>query len=675
MPGDNSTDDSPAQNQIRSSQRKKDQYLRPTNRSIPDILDNPQNPSNVIDAATARIELTSRGMMIPVSGASIESLIESLLEFTLQAPGLTRLHVDIIRAIAIMLDQADYTAKAQRIAKETTLQMSGMFDRMEKLIDRQEIIISSSNSTSSNMANPKDSSVADQVAAVIIPQMEKVITFTKTLTDTLDQAEENQRSLSREREEKEQDLKTSAERIEEAADAFYHSAEDCQNAMKLLTPSLDSAQNKINSLSVQLQSQPEIHPSMANGTPTFSDAVRSFTPGPADQALARAAIRARQILIDPTPGNRIFPINVTHAEVVDTLRNALKLVKPDDIANADIKAVMQLKNGGIIMELNTEESAKWMRTAEARTKLTTALKTPINFRDQTYALIIQYLSTSLHTDRPQFLRLVEEENSLKINSLASIRWIKAPERRPPGQLTAFAMLQISDPSTANQLLKDGLYINREKLRVRKDRREPIRCAKCQHFGHMAKNCQATQDSCGTCGKEHRTSECTGNSNQDHWCTNCRSNNHASWSRECPTFGKQCQLLDDRYPENTMPYFPTSEPWTQVMLPPKAAPYQRQSTADHSQSRTLRQTTLNSLPRQYPANDHPPPRTSPHQPRPQPINRTQFRPLTQTQHRQTSVDRTRLTTAPSPNRFSSLPIDDTNPPSSPTAETPVTLVLC
>ncbi|KAG1786544.1 uncharacterized protein HD556DRAFT_1213353, partial [Suillus plorans] len=117
-----------------------------------------------------------------------------------------------------------------------------------------------------------------------------------------------------------------------------------------------------------------------------------------------------------------------------------------------IKAVIQLRNGGIIMELNTEESAKWLRTAEARTKLTAALKIPINFRDQTYALIVQYLPTTLHIDRPQFLRLVEEENLLKTDSLASIRWIKAPERRPPGQLTAFAMLQVSDPATANQLL-------------------------------------------------------------------------------------------------------------------------------------------------------------------------------------------------------------------------------
>ncbi|KAG1786545.1 uncharacterized protein HD556DRAFT_1313422 [Suillus plorans] len=249
MPGDNMDDDSLTQTQTRSSQRKKDQYLRPSNRSIPDILANPQTPSNVIDAATARIELTSRGMLIPVSGASIETLVESLLEFTLQAPGLTRLHTDIIRAIAIMLDQADYVLKAQRIANETTLQMSGLFNRLEKLIDRQEATNSPTNPTSGNMVNPQDSSIVDQVAAVIAPQMEKVITFTKTLTDTLGQAEETQCSLIREREEKEQDLKTSAERIEEAADAFYHSAEDCQNAMKLLTPSLDSAQNKINSLS------------------------------------------------------------------------------------------------------------------------------------------------------------------------------------------------------------------------------------------------------------------------------------------------------------------------------------------------------------------------------------------------------------------------------------------
>ncbi|KAG0699963.1 hypothetical protein DFH29DRAFT_1001519 [Suillus ampliporus] len=368
MHGDNSDDDSPAQTQTRSSQRKNDQYLCPSNRSIPELLANPQTPSSVIDAATARIELTSRGMLIPASGASIETLIESLLEFTLQAPKLTRLHTDVIRAIAIMLDQVDYTQKAQHIAKETTTQLSGLFNRMEKLIDRQEAAASLINPTSGNMVNPQDPSVADQVAAVIAPQMEKVIIITKTLTDTLGQAEEIQHSLIREREEKEQNLKTSAERIEEAADAFYQSAKDCQNAMKLLTPSIDSAQNKINSLTTQLQSQPEACPPTDNRPPHVSDAVRSFTPGPADQVLARAAIKACQILIDLTP---------------------------------------------------------------------------------------------------------EEENLLKTDSLASIRWIKPPERRPPGQLTAFAMLQVSDAATANQLLKDGLYINREKLQVRKDQREPI----------------------------------------------------------------------------------------------------------------------------------------------------------------------------------------------------------
>jgi hypothetical protein len=78
------------------------------------------------------------------------------------------------------------------------------------------------------------------------------------------------------------------------------------------------------------------------------------------------------------------------------------------------------------------------------------------------------------------------------------------------------------------------------------------------------------------------------------CVNCRSDNHASWSRGCPEFKRKCDELSAKYPENSLPYFPTCETWTHATLPPKAAPYQKPVTVpspDTSKPPRLRQTTL------------------------------------------------------------------------------------
>ncbi|OAX31070.1 hypothetical protein K503DRAFT_704281, partial [Rhizopogon vinicolor AM-OR11-026] len=69
--------------------------------------------------------------------------------------------------------------------------------------------------------------------------------------------------------------------------------------------------------------------------------------------------------------------------------------------------------------------------------------------------------------------------------------------------------------------------------VRKDKKEPIRCARCQQFAHIARNCSAAVEACGTCGNQHRTADCKAY-RSDH-CINCKTPHHTSWSRECPIF--------------------------------------------------------------------------------------------------------------------------------------------
>ncbi|KAG1845003.1 hypothetical protein F4604DRAFT_1937249 [Suillus subluteus] len=45
-----------------------------------------------------------------------------------------------------------------------------------------------------------------------------------------------------------------------------------------------------------------------------------------------------------------------------------------------------------------------------------------------------------------------------------------------------------------------------------------------------------------------------------------------WDRKCLEFKSKCAGIDAKHPENSMPYFPTDDLWTQVMLPPQPAPY-------------------------------------------------------------------------------------------------------
>lgn len=102
--------------------------------------------------------------------------------------------------------------------------------------------------------------------------------------------------------------------------------------------------------------------------------------------------------------------------------------------------------------------------------------------------------------------VLEEENLPLTNSLASIRWIKPPTCHSPQQRKAFALLQVADAHTANTLLRDGLCIKTEHITIQKDKKEPICCAKCQRYGHVARSCSDATDTSDTCGAQHRTTQ-------------------------------------------------------------------------------------------------------------------------------------------------------------------------
>ena len=83
--------------------------------------------------------------------------------------------------------------------------------------------------------------------------------------------------------------------------------------------------------------------------------------------------------------------------------------------------------------------------------------------------------------------------------------------------------------------------------------------KCQGWNHMAQDCQEEKSKCSNCAGEHKTTDCSHPHTKR--CISCVTDDHASWSRECPTFLKRVEDFNMRNPENLLPFFPTNDPWT------------------------------------------------------------------------------------------------------------------
>ena len=272
---------------------------------------------------------------------------------------------------------------------------------------------------------------------------------------------------------------------------------------------------------------------------------------------ARQLSKARQLLldfVDPREREQLRSTSLT--TLTENANKALKDAVPETTATV-INAV-KLAHGGLLLEFNSQAAVGQLDHAQARDVFLKGLGTSAYVRPRRYNVVVYFVPLTFDTDDPEGLREIESANGLPNLSIASMRWIKPPDRRSPRQLVAHAIVAFSDPKAANKALVEGLTICQRKLDTVKSKREPVRCMKCQLWGHLAGSCLAELDTCGSCGENHRSDHCN---SPGKFCTPCGIDGHSSWERDCPTFYAKCKEMDMRTPENQLAYFPTDEPWT------------------------------------------------------------------------------------------------------------------
>ncbi|KAI6130827.1 hypothetical protein EV401DRAFT_1797629, partial [Pisolithus croceorrhizus] len=224
-----------------------------------------------------------------------------------------------------------------------------------------------------------------------------------------------------------------------------------------------------------------------------------------------------------------------------------------------IKSITRLCNQGILLELNSVEAATWVKNPLNKLIFTEQLSSKIRIKDRQYNMVVPFLPVPTNISDPATLQNIKHENDIPEGAINMARWIKDSSKCNEKQQVTHAMFSLNSPEAANKLLKDRLYINMDRLCPHKDKKELIRCLKCQWLGHMAKDCMQETDTCSTCAGQHHIAQCT--SPNTPFCISCQSDTHTSADRHCPQLIKHHNTMDERMPKNNMPYFPTEEVWT------------------------------------------------------------------------------------------------------------------
>ncbi|KAH7916970.1 hypothetical protein BV22DRAFT_986658, partial [Leucogyrophana mollusca] len=220
-------------------------------------------------------------------------------------------------------------------------------------------------------------------------------------------------------------------------------------------------------------------------------------------------------------------------------------------------------SGGVLYELESDTTAKWLNEKDTRKQFIDHFGPGTVIKDRTLQVIVQNVPTTFTPDSQLALKETETKSGLVEGSIAKARWIKPIQRRAQNQRTAHAIFALTSRDAANQVIRQGMVVEGRKVQARKLMPEPTRCLKCHSLkgDHFAAQCPEDHDTCGTCGNEHRTSECDNQDPTNRFCVNCKEDGHAAWDRMCPTFLEATRKHHARTAETKYRYFPTADPAT------------------------------------------------------------------------------------------------------------------
>ena len=208
-----------------------------------------------------------------------------------------------------------------------------------------------------------------------------------------------------------------------------------------LNEKLQQTQAKLDETSQRVASIPKTYSQAASSPPTHPSNPSNANPSYAQiQIKNREEIKKRQVLIEFELSDDLALDNLDEPTLARKMIDSINTVwasapepRPD---KPKLKTTTLLRNGGLLLELNSPTSAAWVRKEQNRKSFLENLGSGANIKDRSYQVIANFVPIRFNPESNKHLRMYEEHNGLEQNSILKAEWIKPPKDRNERQTVA-----------------------------------------------------------------------------------------------------------------------------------------------------------------------------------------------------------------------------------------------
>lgn len=359
------------------------------------------------------------------------------------------------------------------------------------------------------------------------------------------------------------------EKLEDATTALDEVRKEADQWVERLTAActrVEQAEDRLLGMQKELQAAGQAGQVQGVSQATPPPLTLDSAPVRTRRAVNLAELLQRQLLVRGAALKDPQGDSLTDREVLERARQALDLMAKDGLtppAGTTVEAAKVQPHGDVVYTFSNAAAARWIVRQHMSVAFSRKMGMEARIVERLYKLVVEGVPVGFEPRSTAGLRALEEANRMEKGVFERAEWIKPPEKRHPGQHTAFLLLTVSGIEHANRALK-GLTVLGRRVLVRRELIEPKRCAKCQSYdGHFAKECPSEVDVCATCTGAHPTAQCNVKDPAHFRCVGCAMTGHAAWDRSCPTLRLKVRAHSARRADSGFRFFVTNNPETWV----------------------------------------------------------------------------------------------------------------
>ncbi|KAG5735418.1 hypothetical protein E4T56_gene12781 [Termitomyces sp. T112] len=231
--------------------------------------------------------------------------------------------------------------------------------------------------------------------------------------------------------------------------AMSRISKEMEEAMKVI--------KSVNTATMALTTKTKFYSKAVWTNPALLDVPFALNMAINPRARARKAIRKRQVLIDidQTEENRELIKNTSITGFTEEFNSRLK--KIGEYNGYEVKALTKLANGGLLLEMLSEEGAKWVKSRKK--EIEEVVRVGARVKKCTSLVIIKFVPITLDPELEEERATMKDVNDLTRGTLSLLRWIKPITERLEGQRVGHLIARFENEEDANKVTAMGLYIH------------------------------------------------------------------------------------------------------------------------------------------------------------------------------------------------------------------------